>query len=36
VLELLTSSQAPYVGLGLGALIVVLLAVVAHIRGRRG
>jgi photosystem II stability/assembly factor-like uncharacterized protein len=36
VVELLTSSQAPYVGLGLGALVIVLLAVVAHIRGRRG
>ncbi len=36
VLDLLTSSQAPYVGLGLGALVVVLLAVVAHMRGRRG
>jgi hypothetical protein len=36
VLDLLTSSQAPYVGLGLAALVVVLLAVVAHIRGRRG
>jgi photosystem II stability/assembly factor-like uncharacterized protein len=36
VLDLLKSSQAPYVGLGLGALLVVLLAVVAHVRGRRG
>jgi len=36
VLDLLRSSQAPYVGLGLVALLVVLLAVVAHIRGRRG
>ncbi len=36
VLELLASSQAPYVGLGLAALVVVLLAVVAHVRGRRG
>jgi hypothetical protein len=36
VLDLLRSSQAPYVGLGLGALLVVLLAVVAHMRGRRG
>jgi hypothetical protein len=36
VLDLLRSSQAPYVGLGLGALLVVLLAVVAHVRGRRG
>ena len=36
VLDLLTSSQAPYVGLGLAALLVVLLAAVAHLRGRRG
>jgi photosystem II stability/assembly factor-like uncharacterized protein len=36
VLDLLRSSQAPYVGLGAGALLVVLLAVVAHVRGRRG
>jgi photosystem II stability/assembly factor-like uncharacterized protein len=36
VLELLASSQAPYIGLGLAALVVVLLAVVAHVRGRRG
>jgi photosystem II stability/assembly factor-like uncharacterized protein len=36
VLDLLRSSQAPYVGLGLGALLLVLLAVVAHVRGRRG
>lgn len=36
VLQLLTSFQTPYVALGLGALVVVLLAVVAHMRGRRG
>jgi photosystem II stability/assembly factor-like uncharacterized protein len=36
ILDLLKSSQAPYVGLGLGALLVVLLAAVAHVRGRRG
>jgi photosystem II stability/assembly factor-like uncharacterized protein len=36
ILDLLKSSQAPYVGLGLGALLVVLLAAVAHMRGRRG
>lgn len=36
VLDLLRSSQAPYVGLGLAALLVVLLAAVAHLRGRRG
>ena len=34
LLDFLTSSQAPYIGLGLGALVVVLLAVVAHMRGR--
>ena len=33
--EILKSSQAPYVALGLAALIVVLLAAVAHLRGRR-
>ena len=31
----LTSSQAPYIGLGLGALLIVVLAGVAHLRGRR-
>jgi photosystem II stability/assembly factor-like uncharacterized protein len=31
----LTSSQAPYIALGLGALLIVLLAGVAHLRGRR-
>jgi hypothetical protein len=36
LLDLLRSSQAPYVGLGLGALLIVLLAAVAHVRGRRG
>jgi hypothetical protein len=36
LLEILTSSQAPYIGIGLGALLVVMLAVVAHLRGRRG
>ena len=36
LLDLLRSSQAPYVGLGLAALVVVLLAAVAHLRGRRG
>jgi hypothetical protein len=36
LLDILTSSQAPYVGIGLAALIVVMLAVVAHMRGRRG
>ena len=36
VLDLLKTSQAPYVGLGLVALLVLLLAVVAHVRGRRG
>jgi photosystem II stability/assembly factor-like uncharacterized protein len=36
ILEFLSSSQAPYIGIGLAALVVVLLAVVAHLRGRRG
>lgn len=36
LLGILTSSQAPYVAVGLGALLVVMLAVVAHVRGRRG
>jgi hypothetical protein len=35
VLGLLSSSQAPYIAIGIGALAVVLLAVVAHLRGRR-
>jgi photosystem II stability/assembly factor-like uncharacterized protein len=35
VLGLLSSSQAPYIAIGVGALAVVLLAVVAHLRGRR-
>jgi photosystem II stability/assembly factor-like uncharacterized protein len=35
VLGLLGSSQTPYVVIGIGALSVVLLAVVAHLRGRR-
>jgi photosystem II stability/assembly factor-like uncharacterized protein len=34
-LGLLTSSQTPYIALGLGALLIVLLAGVAHLRGRR-
>lgn len=32
--QILASPQLPYVGLGLGALAVVLTAVVAHLRGR--
>jgi photosystem II stability/assembly factor-like uncharacterized protein len=36
VFDLLKSSQTPYVVLGFGALLVVLLAAVAHVRGRRG
>lgn len=36
ILEFLSSSQAPYIGIGVAALAVVLLAVVAHLRGRRG
>jgi photosystem II stability/assembly factor-like uncharacterized protein len=35
LLDALRSSQAPYVGLGLAALIVILLAVVANFRGSR-
>jgi photosystem II stability/assembly factor-like uncharacterized protein len=35
VFDLLKLSQAPYVGLGVGALLIVLLAAVAHLRGRR-
>ncbi len=35
VLGILSSSQAPYITIGIGALMVVLLAVVAHLRGRR-
>jgi photosystem II stability/assembly factor-like uncharacterized protein len=34
-LGILTSSQAPYIALGLGALLIVLLAGVAHLRSRR-
>jgi len=33
--EILSSPQLPYVALGLGALAVVLTAVVAHLRGRQ-
>ena len=36
ILEFLSSSQAPYIGIGVAALVVVLLAAVAHLRGRRG
>ena len=36
LVRLLLSSQTPYVGLGVVALIVILMAVVAHFRGRRG
>ena len=35
LLDILTSSKTPYIGLGVGALALVLLAVVAHLRGRR-
>lgn len=34
IAQLLSSPQLPYIGLGLGALAVVLTAVVAHLRGR--
>jgi hypothetical protein len=36
LVRLLLSSQAPYVGLGAVALILILMAVVSHFRGRRG
>ncbi len=36
VVRLLLSSQTPYVVLGVVALIVIVMAVVAHFRGRRG
>jgi hypothetical protein len=35
IFDLLKLSQAPYVVLGVGALLIVLLAGVAHLRGRR-
>jgi hypothetical protein len=35
VFDILTWSQTPYIGLGLGALAVVLLALLANARGRR-
>jgi photosystem II stability/assembly factor-like uncharacterized protein len=35
LLDALRSSQAPYIALGVGALLIVLLAGVAHLRGRR-
>jgi len=34
LLGFLSSAQVPYIGLGLGALAVVLTAIVAHLRGR--
>ena len=34
VAQLLASPQLPYVGLGLGALAVILAAIAAHLRGR--
>jgi hypothetical protein len=34
--QLLTSSRTPYIAVGLVALIVIVLAVVSHFRGRRG
>ncbi len=34
-LRFLSSPQAPYIGLGLGALVVILVAAVSHLRGRR-
>jgi len=34
-LDIFTSSKTPYIGLGVGALALILFAVVAHLRGRR-
>jgi hypothetical protein len=34
VMQILSSPQLPYIGLGLGALAVVLTAIAAHMRGR--
>jgi len=34
--ELLSSGRAPYIAIGVVALIVILMAVVSHFRGRRG
>jgi hypothetical protein len=36
VTQIFSSPQVPYIGLGLGALAVILTAIVAHLRGRRG
>jgi len=35
IFAFLTTSQAPYVGLGLGALLLILAALVSNVRGRR-
>ena len=34
--QLFLAPQVPYIGLGLGAVAVILTAIVAHVRGRRG
>jgi hypothetical protein len=34
--QLLVSPRTPYVAVGVVALIVILMAVVSHFRGRRG
>jgi hypothetical protein len=34
-LDIVTSSKTPYIGLGVAALAVIVLAVIAHLRGRR-
>lgn len=34
--QLLTSSRTPYILVGLAAMVVIVMAVVAHFRGRRG
>ena len=35
VFDLLNRSQAPYVAIGIAALLILLLALIAHLRGRR-
>jgi len=36
ITQLLSSGRTPYIAIGVVALIVILMAVVAHFRGRRG
>jgi hypothetical protein len=35
VTEIFSSPELPYIGLGLGALAVILTAIAAHLRARR-